>query len=362
MVDIALVKHSDKIEQLLDLFCESFGKKMSRELWTWKYLRNPLNSADVEIIVALDNDKVVGARPFMLAEMWLGNEKLKAAQHCDTMVHPQYQGKGIFNRIGKFAIQYLRDNGFTLSYGFPGPQSRPGFLRQGYRIVTRTETMFRVVNPRRVISCQLRNRLLGSGIGFLYDKLLNFKRKDTSSISSIFQLDTSDQVTDELKQVDDLRGESVIDLVRDESYLRWRFDCQPIFSYKYILARRDNRLWGYAVVSVREEVSGLRTGIVVDHLVRNSDIACYRALINRCLCELEKQGCDIAFIWTSGEPKLREVLLQHFGFKSSVRFPYDRFFGYGYMDVILLDEQRGERANIYDEENWRITHAFPDTT
>jgi GNAT superfamily N-acetyltransferase len=350
------------MEQLLDLFCESFGKKMSRELWTWKFLRNPLNSADVELVVALDNDKVVGARPFMLAEMWLGNEKLKAAQHCDTMVHPQYQGMGIFNRMGKFAIQYLRDNGFTLSYGFPGPLSRPGFLSQGYRIVAKTETLFRVVNPRRVISCQLRNRLLGSGIGFLYDKLLNFKRKDTSSISSIFQLDTFDKVTDELKQVDDLRGESVIDLVRDESYLRWRFDCQPIYSNKYILARRDNRLWGYAVVSVREEVSGLRSGMVVDHLVRNSDIACYRALINHCLCELEKQECDIAVIWTPGEPELREVLLQHFDFKSSVRFPYDRFFAPSYMDVLLLDEQRGERVSIYDEENWRITHAFPDTT
>ena len=99
MVDIALVKHSDKIEQLLDLFCESFGKKMSRELWTWKYLRNPLNSADVEVIVALDNDKVVGARPFMLAEMWLGNEMVRAALGSDLMVHPEHQGRGIFQRM-----------------------------------------------------------------------------------------------------------------------------------------------------------------------------------------------------------------------------------------------------------------------
>lgn len=131
MVEIKLAKHSAEKRKLLDLFQASFGQVMSTELWDWKYLQNPLASADAEVIVAMDNGRIVGARPFWFAEIWLGNKRVKTAQHCDTMVHPDYQGKGIFNRMGRFAIQHLKDNGYALSYGFPAPISRPGFFVTG---------------------------------------------------------------------------------------------------------------------------------------------------------------------------------------------------------------------------------------
>ena len=361
MVEIRLVKHLEEKGQLLDLFRVSFGQNMSAELWNWRYLQNPLASADPEVVVALDNGSIVGARPFLLTEMWLANEKVKAAQHCDTMVHPQYQREGIFNRMGKFAIQYLRENGFALSYGFPGRPSRPGFLRQGWRIVAPTEIMFRAVHPQKLISSKLKSRLLGNGLGFFYDRLLNTKTTETFQPSSSFQVGVFDQYTDELKEVDALRDESVIDLVRSESYLRWRFDWHPDHNYKYIVAKRDGKLWGYAVVSIQEKANGLVYGMITDYLVKNRDIACFGILINRCLDELEKSECDIALIWAFSEPKLREQLLKHFDFKSSLKFPYKKLFGYGYLDAICIDEQVAEKTNIYDKENWRVTQAYPDT-
>jgi GNAT superfamily N-acetyltransferase len=359
MVEIRLLKHLEGEKQLLDLFRVSFGQNMSAELWDWKYLRNPLTFAAPEVIVALDNGKIVGARPFLLTEMWLDNEKVRAAQHCDTMVHPEYRNKGIFNRMGQFAIQYLKDNDYALSYGFPGPLSRPGFLRQGWRIVVQTETMFRAMHSQNLIAYKLRSKLLGSGLGFFYDKLLK-KKAETFQPSSSFQVGVFDRYTDELKELDALREELVIDLVRSESYLRWRFDWHPDHNYKYIVAKRDGKLWGYAVVSAQEERSGLVHGIIVDYLVKNRDIICFRLLINKCLDELEKAECDIVLGWAFSEAKLREELLMHFGFNSSLKFPYNRLFAYGYLDAILIDDQVAERVNIYDKENWRVTYAHKD--
>lgn len=359
MVEIRLVKHLEEKGQLLDLFRVSFGHNMSAKLWNWKYRQNPLATADPEVIVALDNGKVVGARPFLLAEMWLENEKVRAAQHGDTMVHPEHRNKGIFNRVGQFAIQYLKDNDYALSYGFPGPMSRPGFLKQGWRIVVQTETMFRAIHPQNLIAYKLRSKLLGSGLGFFYDRLLN-KTTETFQPSSSFQVGVFDQYTDELKEVDALRDESVIDLVRSESYLRWRFDWHPDHNYKYIVAKRDGKLWGYAVINIQEKANGLVYGMITDYLVKNRDIACFRILINRCLDELEKSECDIALIWAFSEPKLREQLLKHFDFKSSLKFPYKKLFGYGYLDAILIDEQVAKRVNIYDKDNWRVTYAHKD--
>jgi len=361
MVEIRLVKHLEEKGQLLDLFRVSFGQNMSAEIWNWRYLQNPLASADPEVVVALDNGSIVGARPFLLTEMWLANEKVKAAQHCDTMVHPQYQRKGIFNRMGKFAIQYLRENGFALSYGFPGRPSRPGFLRQGWRTVAPTEIMFRAVHPQKLISHKLKSRLLGNGLGFFYDRLLNTKVTETFQPSSAFQVEVFDQFTKELKEVDTLRDELVIDLVRSEAYLRWRFDWHPEHSYKYILAKRDEKLWGYAVVSIQEKASGTVYGIITDYLVKNRDIACFQVLIKRCLNELEESECDIIVILAFSEPKFREQLFKHFGFKSSFKFPYSKVFDSGYFDAILIDERVAERLNIYDKENWRVTYAYQET-
>ena len=225
-----------------------------------------------------------------------------------------------------------------------------------------TETMFRVVRPGKLISYKLRSKLLGSGLGFFYDRLLNAKTTETSQLSSSFQVEVFDQFPDELKEVDALRNESVIDLVRSESQLRWRFDWHPHHNYKYIVAKRDEELWGYAVVSVREQGNGLVHGTIVDYLVKYKDITCFQVLMNRCLDELEKSECDIAVMWAFSEPELGEQLLKHFDFKSSLGFPYNKLFGYEYLDTILIDEQVAERVNIYDKENWRFTYAYRDTT
>ena len=361
MVEIKLAKHFEEKEKLLDLFQASFGEAVSAEYWDWKYLQNPFASSDPEVIVAVEDSKIIGARPFLLAEMWLGNEKVKTAQHCDTMVHPDYQGKGIFNRMEQFAIRYLKDNGYALFYGFPGPMSRPGFLKQGYRIVSETENMFRVVHPQKLLSYKLGNKPLAGGLGFFYDMILNTKTKKTTLLSHSLQVEVLDRFTDDLKDVDDLRDKSGINLVRSESYLRWRFDSHPDHNYRYVIAKREGKLWGYAVVSVQQQINGLVNGLIVDYLVRGKDIACFRALVDGCMDELGKSEFDILLVWAFSEPQLRKELLTHFGFKSSVKFPYNKMFGYAYLDAIRIDERVAKEVDVYNKGSWRVTHAVSDT-
>ena len=204
MAEIRLVKYRDKREELLDLFQASFGLTVSVELWNWKYLQNPLAPAVPELIVATDKGKIVGARPFMLAELWLGNERVKAAQPCDTMVHSQYRQEGIFSRMNQFAIEYFR--------------------REGY-------------------------------------------------------------------------------------------------------------------------------GMIVDYLVKDEDIDCFRLLMNECLNELEKSKCDLAFVWAFSRPRFREELLKCFGFKSPMKSPYNRFLGKDYFVAREVSEQVVKTVDIYNKEN-----------
>lgn len=361
MAEIKLVKHQERREDLLDLFQVSFGHNMSAELWDWKYLQNPLASADPEVIVAMDNGKIIGARPFLLAEMWLKDEKVKAAQPCDAMIHPEHRRKGIFDRMNQFAIQYFKQNDYGLFYNFPGKMALPGDLRQGWKIVSATETLFRAVNPQKVISYKLKSQLLGCMTGFFYDKLLNTRGK-ASPLSSSFQIEVFNQFPDELKQVDTLRDRSAIDLARGETYLRWRFDQHPEHKYKYIAAKRDGMLWGYAVVSAQEQPNGLIYGMIVDYLVKDKDTDCFQVLVNKCLGELERSECDLVSVWAFTQPRFREELLKHFGFKPSSCFPYNRLLEEGYLVAREIGEQMLEKIDIYNKGNWRVTHVYPDTT
>jgi len=346
------------MEQLVDLFCTCFNVDMTPDIWAWEHLQNPLSNP--EVIVAVENGRIVGARPFTYVEMWLGNEKVKAALHCDTMVHPDYQRMGIFNHMGHFSIPYLKERGYALSYGFPGPMSRPGYLRQGWKVVVQTETVFRLMNPRRVISCKSGSDLIGGGLGFLYDRILNTRIREISGVSSPFNVNVSDSYTDELEALDALWGNKAIDLVRSEVFLRWRFDDNPEHDYKYVLVRKDSELCGYAVVSCEESAGGLVYGTIVDYLVRDNDISCFYVLISACLEQLDRQGCDIAITWVFTETEFRAYLFKHMSFKSPFRFPYNRFFGYGHLDALRLDEEVAADVDVYNGDSWRVTHAFSD--
>lgn len=359
MTEIKLVRQSDKKDELLDLYKVSFGSSGSSALWDWKYLHNPFAKKDPEIIIAMDKGKIVGARPVLLAEMWLNNEKVKVAQPSDTMVHPEYRREGIFSRMNQFAIEYYEKNNYTLFYNFPGTMSYSGYLKQGWQIVSITEDLFMVTNPQKIISCKLANKSLSYVLGFFYDNFLN-SRKEALQPSS-FQIKICDRLTNDVERIDTLRNKSGIELVRDATYLNWRFDQHPEHSYKYILASENDRLAGYAVTSVQEKSNGLIFGMVVDYLVRDNNIDCFRSLMNGCLKELEKINHDIVSIWIFGQPEFRDVLMKQFGFKSPLKLPYSWLNWKGYFIVREINKQLPAKPDIYDSQNWRITHAYCDT-
>lgn len=360
VIEIKLVKHSDQKEQLVNLHNLCFGRKTSEQLWDWKFIDNPLVSSQPEVIVAMENGRIVGARPFLLSEMWVDKSKIVAALHCETMVHPQFRNMGIFNQMGKYSIQYLKENNHAISYGFPGPSSRRGFLSQGYRVVAPIEMMFRPVNARILLSQGKKFKFIGNCLGFVYDKLLNPRIDYVNNEQSGFVIDVFDKYQEELKIMDSWEKQPRIDIVRSESNLKWRFDKHPENKYKYVLVKK--KLVGYAVISMNTQLNGLRRGIIVDYLVKGDNSSCFLTLVKRSLTELVKSNCDIINMWCFNDPTFGIELIKHLGFKSSFKYPFNRIFNYEYMDALLIDEQLGKRMDIYNKNNWRITNALPDNT
>ena len=360
MIEIKLVKHEDEIEQLVSLFGEAFGHEMSKEHWEWKYIKNPFAGAVPQVIVAADNGRIVGARPFFMTQLWIGSEKILAAEHCDTMVHPDYRKMGLFNSMGTFARDYLGANQVPVSFGFPGPMSRPGFLKQGYRKVAETEIRFRPVDVRGIISKRFSRsrsiRLIGSVLGgVLSPRTPSYKDK------GLFQIEILDGYSAALDGLDGLRNPGVVELVRDERVLSWRFDRHPQHRYRYITAKRNNKLSGYAVISVQRQPNNLIYGMIIDYLVENGDTGCFRVLIEKAVSELARSACDVIVVWAFSDPPFNTELKKRFGFKSTSRYPFNRLIDHGYFDVLAIDGGLSS-LDVYSKDSWRITYAFPDFT
>jgi GNAT superfamily N-acetyltransferase len=360
VVRIELVNHSEVREQMLDLFRVSFRRDMAAELWDWKYLRSLGAPHHPEVVVAMDGGRVVGAAPFVAGEMWVGNRKAKAALHCDSMVHPEYRGAGLFESMGRFALGHLREKGFALAYGFAGPMSHRGTLRQGWQMVVPTEAMFRVLLPAKVLALLLRSRLLGRSLGFLYGALWSRRAGQAFPGSDAFEVRVLDRFSDRLREVDGLRTGCKIELVRDEEYLRWRFDSHPEHGYRYVVVSKGGRLRGYAVISVEERENGLIYGDIVDYVTADQDGGCLRVLVNRCLEVFEEAGCALAQTWAFSEPVVGRELARRFGFKSVSSIPCFKLLGRGYLDAVLIDPKCAPAVDIYDKHNWRVTPAYLD--
>ena len=278
MVRLETVSHRENINDLENLFNLSFGSKIHKGFWEWKYVLNPIGEGLTA--VAKDNGKIVGARPYIPFQMWVNNSKVKTLNGGDGMVHPDYQRRGIFTKMTQSAFERYTNSGYSFMIGFPNQQSAPGGLKIGYKILAYIETLFYPLNTGKLISTKLDIKYIPDIMGFLYKKLfLSMPKLDV--LPEEFEFMTFSEYSDELRYVDELRDKSSIDIVRSEEYLKWRFDQHPKHKYKYIIAKKNGQLYGYAVISKQKQSKGILNGRVIDYSIKDNDIECCKGIITK---------------------------------------------------------------------------------
>ena len=371
MVKIQTVSHRENIDELVNLVDLSFGSKMPKEFWEWKYILNPFGQKDLTV-VATENGKIIGARPYIPFQMWVNNAKVKTLNGGDGMVHPDYQRRGIFTKMTQFAFEYYTKSGYSFMIGFPNQKSAPGGIKVGYKILSNVETLFYPVNPGKLISTKLYIKFLPDIMGFLYKTLfLSMPKLDVSSEE--YEIKNFSRYNDEIIDIDELRDKSSIDIVRSEDYLKWRFDQHPKFNYEYIIAKKNDQICGYAVISKQKRSNGIVNGRIIDYLIKDNDINCFKAIINKCVVKLLE--CDNILIWAFTNPDLRRVLIKDYNFKSSIDFPrasgaFKSFINYPYTKLkkrtLLIVKELNKlppgSPDVFDKKNYRFTLIYPDVT
>jgi GNAT superfamily N-acetyltransferase len=205
------------------------------DFFRWKHWQSPFGPSSM--LVAEANGCVVGLRAFMRWRFEAGGRSVRAARAVDTATHPDYQGRGVFSRLTRAALEQLQGE-VDLVFNTPNGSSLPGYRKLGWREVGRLPVGVRVRRPLRLA------RGLRAPAGPRSPK------PHVMAQPAARVLERSELVAPLLAEIqpkDDVRLRTPKDL----AYLRWRYGDAPLLSYAAVAEEQGGRCQGLAVFRVR---------------------------------------------------------------------------------------------------------------
>ena len=147
-VDIRPAEADDR-DDVLSLLGRSLGADADdpryRALFHWKHDLNRFGPSPMW--VATSEGKVVAFRALMRWEFERGGRVLRAVRAVDTATDPEFQGQGLFTKLTMRGLEEMRAEGVDFVFNTPNSQSRPGYLKMGWREVGKLPAAFHVTGP-----------------------------------------------------------------------------------------------------------------------------------------------------------------------------------------------------------------------
>ena len=200
---------SSDTTEIISVLKASLGESKlpkTEEIWQFKHFENPFGKS--LILLAEENEKIVGVRAFMRWQWQLGNKVFSAYRAVDTATHPNYQGKGIFKKLTLRALEIAKENGDHFIFNTPNSQSLPGYLKMDWKKINKLKVHLAPVNPVNFIRSKKnhqyviqKNRNENS-----FDELVNSFNAINASRSELFS-------------------------VKSLEYLAWRYENNPLQQY-----------------------------------------------------------------------------------------------------------------------------------
>lgn len=150
MPELVIRRYEDTDEPaVLALLAASLGKTVDdryRAFFHWKHLENPFGRSFMW--VGEVDGRLAGFRSFL---RWRfidpAGDPVEAVRAVDTATHPDSRGMGIFQKLTLHGLDEMKPEGIQFVFNTPNEQSRPGYLKMGWRVEGRVPVK---VRPRSV--------------------------------------------------------------------------------------------------------------------------------------------------------------------------------------------------------------------
>jgi GNAT superfamily N-acetyltransferase len=241
---------------------EGPGGHRSAEFFRWKHLENPFGRSFMLVCEA--DRRIVGLRAFLRWRFHVDGRTVRAVRPVDTATHPDYQGRGIFSRLTRAALDVLGEEA-DLVFNTPNQKSLPGYLKMGWQPVGRVPVAIRVRRP-----------------------LSSIRGLRHSTPIRLHPTVAAPPAAEIIKEAAGLAGflsvvecpTGLISTPRTPDYLLWRYGRAPLLDYRAVAEMGDGHVRGMAFFRVRPR-RGLWEATVADVLVPAGDARTARSLLRR---------------------------------------------------------------------------------
>ena len=117
----------------------------------WKHHENPLGPSYGWVAESASGE-LAGVRLFLRWRFLVDGDEVDAVRAVDTATHPSFRGKGVFRTLTLAAVDELTAAGVGFVFNTPNDQSRPGYLKMGWRPLGRPLLALRPATATRVVA------------------------------------------------------------------------------------------------------------------------------------------------------------------------------------------------------------------
>lgn len=131
-IEIALLNDSE-IDEVILFYNLLYKGKRDKEKFVWEFYNAPAGKAIYVVAKDTDTQKIVGTQCAIPIELITANDaSILTAKSEDTLVHPDYRGLNIFEKMYQLLFEKCRENGIKYIWGFTS--AKKPFLKLGFSI------------------------------------------------------------------------------------------------------------------------------------------------------------------------------------------------------------------------------------
>jgi hypothetical protein len=127
-IEFSLVSMQN-LERFSEMFELCFGACVGTKYFDWKYRENPIGP--LVAFEAIHQGKSIASYGVIPELYEVEGQPIRIYQSMDTMTHPAYQRRGLFQKLAMLTYDHLiKQEAHLDMIGIPGPSSYPGFVKK----------------------------------------------------------------------------------------------------------------------------------------------------------------------------------------------------------------------------------------
>lgn len=327
------------------VFGEMEEDKLDPRFWQWEFMEGPDGGGI--IYITEDGNKIIGHFADLPRRFIAHGKVVRGTLSVDLMVHPDYRRKGIFEEIGRYAVQRTKNENIIFTSAFPiRKETIQGFKKIGWKEIVRLPVLVYPIRFGGIVNRYLHflplSLLIGGLARFFYNLFFLMRRRKEGKgieIEKVVELDDQfEKFWNKAPSLYPIMG------IRDPNYMAWRYLKHPTRNYTIFRTMENGEMRGYIILR-KVDLLGFHSAVIADILALDGDALL--ALVEKGIAYCQREGVDLL------------------GFMVPVTHPYHRLLRrHGFLlspkTFLFMIYPHEDDKKLLDPNGWYVTWGDTD--